>query len=145
MLPHVDPENGHLAPNDRILVLCGHNREAALPILHQPSPPAPLDSQKRRSELLPKRLEIAPRLRDCRHEGWRGVRLGVGRGAGRQVLPEERVVDVAAGVEADGGLQRNARGDVGCLRGGGLGLKSVVEVRYIGLVMLAVMELHDLG
>lgn len=145
MLPHVNAEDGHLAPNNRVLVLGRHNREPRLLVLHQPSPPTPLDPQKRAVELLLERVEATPRLPDLRHERRGRLGLGVGGGAGGQVLPEEGVVDVAAAVEADGGLEGDAAGDVARLGGGRLGLERVVEVRHVGVVVLAVVELHDLG
>lgn len=66
-------------------------------------------------------------------------------GLGGQVLPEERVVDVPAAVEVDEGLQSDLRR--GILRGGGRGklLGEVVVGVYVGLVVFAMVELHDLA
>lgn len=51
---------------------------------------------------------------------------------------------MAAAVELDGSLQGNLRGHVVGSNGGGVGLESTVQVGDIGLVMLAVVKLHDL-
>jgi len=60
---------------------------------------------------------------------------------GRQVLPEEGVVDVAAAVEVEergggGGLDRVTGGD---------GVEGAIEARHVGLVVLLVVQLHDLA
>ena len=55
------------------------------------------------------------------------------------------MVDVAAAVEVDERLQGDLRGGVGSGGGGGELLGEVVVRGYVGLVMLAVVELHDLA
>ena len=64
---------------------------------------------------------------------------------GGQVLPEQGVVDVPAAVEVDERLQSDLRGWVGRGGGGGELFGEVVVRVYISLVMLAVVELHDLA
>lgn len=144
MLPHIHTKDGHLTTNNRVLILGRHDAQA-LRVPDQPPPAAALQPQKglakRRLEL----LEATPRLADFGHQGRRGAAgVGVVGAAGRQVLPEQRVVDVAAAVELDGVLQRNLPGDVVGRRGGRVRLERVVEVRHVGLVVLAVVQLHDL-
>lgn len=51
---------------------------------------------------------------------------------------------MATGVELDVLLQRQKRGDVFVLHGGGLGCEGGVEVVHVGLVVLSVVDLHDL-
>lgn len=64
---------------------------------------------------------------------------------GRQVLPEQRVVQVSTTVEVDQRLQRNLRGNVvlrlRCLE---LFDGGVVAV-HVGLVVVLVVQLHDLA
>ena len=61
---------------------------------------------------------------------------------GRQVLPKERVVDMPAAVELECGLELDL-----VLGGGrlGVGLLGGVEAVDVGLVVLAVVEFHDLA
>lgn len=51
---------------------------------------------------------------------------------------------MAAAIELDSSLQGNLRRHIIGSNGGGVGLESTVQVGNIGLVMLAVMKLHDL-
>ena len=61
---------------------------------------------------------------------------------GRQVLPKQRVVDMPATVELECGLELDL-----VLGGGrlGVGLLCGVEAVDVGLVVLAVMQFHDLA
>lgn len=52
---------------------------------------------------------------------------------------------MAAAVELDGGLKGNLAGDVVGSDSGGVGFDGVVEVGDVGLVVLGVVKLHDLG
>ncbi len=63
-------------------------------------------------------------------------------GLRREVLPEERVVDVAAAVELEGGLELDLL--LGCC-GFGVCLLGSVEAVHVCLVMLAVVQLHYLA
>ena len=62
-----------------------------------------------------------------------------------QVLPEDGVVEVAAAIELDGALEADGRGHVALGRGLGELLLGHVEVVDVGGVVLAVVQLHDLG
>lgn len=143
MLPSIHPQQRPKLPNNRILIrirLDGHR--ARLRILHQPSPTRSLDSRQCRIELLlhPIKATIVAVDRLC--QGAAG-RLASALVLGRQVLPEETVVDVAAAVEVDEGLSRDERGRVVLgLRFGGF-LFGGVQAVDIGLVVLAVVQLHD--
>ena len=60
----------------------------------------------------------------------------------REVLPEERVVDVAPAVELERGLEADA-----LARRGGLGVRVLgsVQAVHVRLVVLRVVQLHDLA
>lgn len=62
-----------------------------------------------------------------------------------QVLPEKRVVDVAAAVEVDQRLKSDLRGNVLACIGGRHLLRRVVVGVHVGVVMLRVVQLHDLA
>jgi hypothetical protein len=65
--------------------------------------------------------------------------------ARRQILPEESVVDVAAPMEVDQGLQRNLGLYILLLLGSSKLLRCGVEAVDVGLVVVLVVELHDLA
>lgn len=143
MLPHVHAEDGHLSPNNGILILRRYYPQA-LTILDEPPPAAALQAEQGLPKGGLERLGTAPDVVDGGRQAGcaAGARLG---GAGRgQVLPEEGVVDVAAAVEADGGLESDLGGDVGGGDGRGVRLEGGVEAGNVGLVVLGVVELHDL-
>lgn len=173
MLPSVNPQQRHKLPNDRILILhpssakfsppsqipnsrthsiSPHPNAPRLLILHQPSPPTPLNPRQFRIHHLlqifhaPKRrLDLLPQLP--------ARRLPPTTAPGRQVLPKQAVVDVPAAVEIDEGLQGDLLGDgvraTGGGGGGGGGLQlaelggEVVEGVDVGGVVVFVVELHD--
>lgn len=150
MLPHVHAKDGDKGARHGVLVLGRHDLQrlpVARPLsLDEPTPAAALDAQQLGRECLLEGLQAAPGLSDLVDEG-RGRLLGLRRlGAGRrgQVLPEQGVVDVAAAVEVDGWLQCDLLVDVvGLGRCGQVG-QGLVEVRDVGLMVLGVVELHDL-
>ena len=78
-------------------------------------------------------------------DGLRQRTLGWLGPARTQVLPEDGVVEVAAAIELDGALEADHGGHVA--NGHGLGelLLGHVEVTDVGGVVLAVVQLHDLG
>lgn len=151
MLPHVHPENGHLtAAHDGILILGGDDAQPAAVLgsrlLDEPAPATTLDAQERSREGLFEAVKAAECLFNLGHQQRGRLRVvGLWCIGGGQVLPEERVVDVAAAVELDSGLLGDLGGDVVGGDGGDVGLQGVVEVGHIGLVVLAVVKLHDLG
>lgn len=145
MLPGVDTQDGAELSDDRVLVgirLDAHL--AGLGILHQPRPAAPLDARERGVELLLEGIEAAVRVVDGGREGaGRGLAAALGRG--REVLPEERVVDVTTAVEVDERLEGDLGGDVVLLLGFGDLLAEVVERGHVGVVVVLVVEFHDLA
>jgi hypothetical protein len=64
--------------------------------------------------------------------------------AGCQVLPEKGVIDVTTPMEIDQRLQRNLSLDILILLSGGELLRCGVEAVDVGLVVVLVVELHDL-
>ena len=55
------------------------------------------------------------------------------------------MIDVSASAELDALLQSNLRGDVGCMHGFSLGLQRSIQIRNVRLMVLAMMQLHDLS
>lgn len=119
MLPHVDAKDGHLAVNNGVLVL-GSDDAQAVRILDQPAPAAALKTEKSLAKRSLEVAEAAPGLGDLSNERRGGSGVGLGGAHRREVLPEERVVDVAAAVELDGALKSNLAGNVGGGDGGGV-------------------------
>jgi hypothetical protein len=74
------------------------------------------------------------------------IRLAATLPAGRgQVLPEEAVVDVAATMEVEQGRDGRRLGEVALALSLGNRLERAVEAVDIGLVVLGVVQLHDLA
>lgn len=124
--------------------VCADANLASLLVLHKPGPAAALDAGQSSVHFVLELIEasvggvnsLGQRTR------WSLTTAGVLRG---QVLPEERVVQVATTVEVDGGLE----GDLGRDITLGLSLlellKGIVVVGDIGVVVVLVVELHDLA
>jgi hypothetical protein len=143
MLPRINTQNRPELPHHRILVRVRPNLHTPrLRVLNQPCPSAPLDTSQRSVELLFERVQTAIALvdrlaeRTCR--GLAAALVG-----GRQVLPEQGVVEVAAAVEVDHGLQGDLSCDIGLGFGFGDLLGEVVVRGYVGVVVVFVVELHD--
>jgi len=77
-------------------------------------------------------------------EGTAGLATAVTAG-GRQVLPEEGVVDVAAAVEVEERRDRGGLCEIALALGLGDGLERAVEPVDVRLVVLGVVQLHDLA
>lgn len=102
MLPHIHPKNRNRIRN-RVLVLRADNLQLALCLVtNQPSPATALQAHQNSIKSSFKFLHAAPLALDGLFEGRRHVNIGLVRAIGRQVLPEQGVVDVAAAVELDG-------------------------------------------
>jgi hypothetical protein len=145
VLPGIHTQDGPELSNDGVLVGIRLDAHAArLGVLDQPRPPASLDAGEGDVELLLERVQAAVRVVDGRCEG-AGRGLAAALGGGREVLPEEGVVDVAAAVEVDEGLQGDLGGDVVLLLGLCDLLAEVVERGHVGVVVVLVVELHDLA
>lgn len=144
MLPHVNANQRHIVAHHRILVL-GRD-DAQTPLRHggtdKPPPAGPLHAVEGGGKLLNQGVVGAERGAHGGGEARRLVTrvLGVVRGGRGEVAPEERVVDVAAAVEADAGEDGDLVGNVGGLGVRGEGL---VEVGDVGLMVAVVVEGHD--
>ena len=145
VLPGVDAQNGPELAHDRVLVRVRLDLDAAgLGVLHQPCPAATLDAGQGSVELALECVQASVALVDGAGE-LAGRRLAAALGGGREVFPEEGVVDVAAAVEVDQGLQSDLGLDV--VLGLCLGdlLAEVVVRCHVGVVVVLVVELHDLA
>lgn len=92
MLPRIDPHQRRELPHHRILVsILPDPQRAGLIILHQPRPPASLDSGQRRHELRLHLLKTPVVRFDALCEGTGGG-LSAALVFGREVLEEEGVV-----------------------------------------------------
>jgi hypothetical protein len=145
VLPSVDAEDGPELADDGVLVGVGADLEAArLGVLNEPGPAGALDAGEGRVEALLEGVEGAVRVVDgAGQSAARGLAAALARG--RQVLPEQRVVEVAAAVEVDEGLQGDLGGDVVLGFGFGDLLAEVVVRRHVGVVVVLVVQLHDLA
>jgi hypothetical protein len=102
VLPHVDAKDQRVADDDGLLVGQRDDVKLACPrFSHQPAPAAALDAEQRRVERVPELFEAAPRRGDGRQERGCGPGACVGRRGRGQVLPEQRVVNVATSVKPD--------------------------------------------
>ena len=144
MLPSVDSQQRPELSNHRILIrVRPHLERSRFRVLDQPGPPAALDPRQFRIHQLLQTVHASVRLIDGGAQLPTRWLAAAGR-LGGQVLPEEGVVDVSAAVEVDERLQGDLRRRVGRGGGGGELLGEGVVGVYVGLVMLAVVELHDL-
>lgn len=140
MLPHIDAENGH-ALGDGVLVLGRDDAETCRVVLDQPTPAAAGDAQQRSVKRMLELVQAAPDAGDLGDQAGCGVRRSIRARGGRKVLPEEGVVDVASAVE----VECRQNGDAALERVGVVCFDSLVQVCDVGLVVLAVVKLHDLG
>lgn len=139
LLPRVDTENGTELANHRVLVgICLDLDAASLRVLYQPCPSTALDTCERGVELLLESVKAAIVGVDgsCESARWWLTTTLVG---GREVLPEESVVDVATTVKVDEGLQGNLSLDILLLLGLGDLLAEVVERGHVGVVVVLVV------
>lgn len=121
MLPEVDADEGSVA--DEGVLVGSRNRleRLALGVVREPGPARALDSERNGVDLSLEAVERSERLGDGVSERAGGGELGLGRGGRSEVLPEERMVDVAAAVKLDGRLEGDLLLDVGRGRGEVLG------------------------
>lgn len=117
---------------------------SGLLVLHEPSPATALDASESSVHL---GLELA----ETTVGGVNGLGQSTGRGLttagtlGGKVLPEESVVEVATAVEVDSGLQSDLSSDVALSLGLLQLLKGVVVAGHVGVVVVLVVNLHDLA
>lgn len=113
-------------------------------VLDEPSPTATLDASQSGVHLLLELLEATVGGVDSlgQSTGWG---LTTASALGSQVLPEEGVVQVATTVEVDEGLQGNLGGNVTLVLSLLELLNSGVVAGDIGVVVVLVVQLHDLA
>lgn len=147
MLPHIHPKHRHIRPSHRVLVLSRSDLETTLGAARadKPAPATTLNAKQSGTKGIDKGLLRAPAGHDGLLQRGSGAREVIPGGSGRgEVLPEEAVVDVTTAVETDLLLQANQGGHVVGLGGRGVGGERGIEVVDVGLVMLLVVQLHDL-
>lgn len=145
VLPGINTEKGLVLANNGVLVGVGADTDlAGLLVLDEPGPTAALNTSQRGVEIVLELIEAAVGAVDGLAEG-AGGGLTTAGALGSQVLPEEGVVQVTTAVEVDRRLQGNLGGDITL----GLGLlellNGVVVVGDIGVVVVLVVDLHDLS
>lgn len=149
VLPHINTEDWDFAlANNGILILCCDDSKPLLLTgldLDEPAPATALYAQQRCVERLLELVLVTPYRLDLPDElGGRGA-LCFGRACWSQILPEERVVDMPTSVELDALLERDLRRDVGSVHSLSLTLECSIQIRDVRLVVLAMVQLHDLG
>ncbi len=143
VLPGINTDDG-VVRDQGVLVLGGDNLKlGVLGVESEPSPTGSLDGGNGSVEA---RLEVVKRAKvtlDGLLEGT-VVKLSTAVTGGSQVLPEERVVDVTTTVELDSGLKLDLLLDVVARDGRVVSLDGVVKVVDVKLVVLCVVNGHDL-
>jgi len=140
MLPNVNSNDGFMG-EERILVGCGDNLEflggLAVP---EPAPATALDSSGNGVHLLLERFDAAEVSDQSLLQGavWELPAMLVGR---RKILPKEGMIDVTPSVKLQRGLQRDELLGTGSLGEGSL---CRVQTIHVGLVVFAMVKLHDL-
>jgi hypothetical protein len=136
MLPHINTEDWNLnSSDDGILVFRRYNPETAAFIFEfdEPTPSAALNTKQSCVELLLERFQVSESLNDgCRKLG-RGRWIGFCRFGRSKILPEERMVDMAAAIEFDSWLELNLCRNIVAFLSSNQCFQSVVEVSYISL------------
>lgn len=143
MLPSVDTDDG-VVRDERVLVLGGNNLKlGVLGVESEPSPTRTLDGGNSGVEA---GLQVVERAKVTLNGLLEGTILKLstaffGRG---KVLPEERVVDVTTTVELDGALKLDLLADIVAGDGLVVSLDGVVKVGDVKLMVLCVVDGHDL-
>lgn len=147
VFPHIHSEHRHVRPVHGVLVLSGGDLETTIGTASadEPAPATALDTEKGSAKGIDKGLLGAPAGSNRALQRWGRAGQVVSGSSGRsQVLPEEGVVDVATAVETDLLLQADQGGNIARLSGRGLGGEGGIEIVNVGLVMLLMVQLHDL-
>lgn len=143
VLPSVDTDDG-VVRDQWVLVLGGDNLKlGVLGVEAEPAPTGALDGGDGSVE---GGLEVVERTKitlDGLLEGT-VLELSAALAGGSEVLPEERVVDVTTTVELDGALKLDLLANIVARDGRVVRLDGVVEVGDVELVVLGVVDGHDL-
>lgn len=108
MLPHIHPKERHIRLRDRILVFRCDDLQPSLraSFTHEPTPSTALNAEKRGLEGIDEFIDGPPSLDDGSLQRRRcGVDVDFLGAGWTQILPEERVIDVATAIEFDFLLQ----------------------------------------
>lgn len=143
MFPCIYTDDG-VVRDQRILIGGVHNfKFAVLRVETEPAPTRPLNGG---NGSIKSRLQVVERAKVTLDSLLERAVLQLSATLGRwgQIFPEERVVDVSTAVELDSGLQLDLLANVVVLDGGVVSLDGVVEVGDVQLVVLAVVDRHDL-
>jgi hypothetical protein len=136
VLPDINAKDGCVA-DERVLVLGGDDLKLlGEGAVTEPSPTGTLNSSGSLVKVLLELVHAAEILLDGALEG-AVLQLSTARAGRSEVLPEQGVVDVAAAVEFDGRLDLDLLAHVLGLDSGGVGLLGGVQVRDVGVVVLA--------
>lgn len=115
-----------------------------LHILYQPAPSTSLDASQSRVEQLLHSIQATIRMVNCLCKRT-ARRLPTTLVLRRQILPEQAMIEVSTAVKVDEWLKSDLR----CNIAGGLGglhlLGEFVVRGYVGVVVFAVMKLHNLA
>lgn len=143
VLPSINTDDG-VVRNQGVLVLGGDNLK--LGVLGVESEPAPTGALDGGDGSVEAGLEVVERAKVTLNGLLEGTVLegSTALAGGSKVLPEERVVDVTTTVELDGGLELDLLANVVGGDGRVVGLNGVVEVGDVKLVVLGVVDGHDL-
>lgn len=145
VLPGINSQKRLQVSSDRVLVGAGDNAEGAGGlVLDEPSPPGALDTGESSVGLLLEGIKGAKIVVDSSEE----LALGLTTTAlavGGEVLPEQAVVDVTTAVEVDKRSLSGSSLGIALVIGLGEGLDGGVEAVDVGLMVLGVVEFHDLA
>ena len=117
---------------------------AGVLVLHEPSPATALNASKGSVHLGLEVTKATVGGVNGLGKGTRGQLTTTGA-LGSKVLPEEGVVKVTTAVEVDGGLKGDLGSNVALVLGFLELLNRVVVVGHVGVVVVLVVDLHDLA
>mmetsp|Transcript_21388 Transcript_21388/g.37860 ORF Transcript_21388/g.37860 Transcript_21388/m.37860 type:complete len:266 (-) Transcript_21388:177-974(-) len=143
VLPDINSEQRHTAGGAaRVLVSASYDLDVlSLGVECKPTPARALDSSGGGAHVLLERVKRAPLGGDSVSE----VAFRLSSSVGSQVFPKQGVVDVSATVEFDSSLKSNHLGYIAFGLRVLVLLERGVQVGDVGLVVLGVVDLHNLG
>merc|ERR1719422_1463919 len=144
VLPIINSKQGHKSCGRLERVLVGTRGDLQLPgglIVPQPAPSGALNCNSAGRQLLLHGGNTSKVADNCSLK----ISLRLSRASRAKVLPEDGVVEVAATVELKSSMQPNNRRNVVLGHSIRQLLLDHVEVVHVGLVVLAVVDLHNLG
>lgn len=142
MLPDIDSKQGNETGGGLQRILIGQRSQlqfVCLLVVAQPAPARTLHGYGERTKLLLELIEALPLRLDGVLQIFAGRRL-----VGREILPEDSVIYVATAIESQSRRQLNNFGGVALALGILQLLLGGIQIVDIGLVMLLMMQLHNL-